>query len=60
MEKAYNISEIRFENDNFILIVDNQTMRLKLENISRKLKFATEHQRNDYNTESSESSTVGI
>lgn len=48
MEKAYNISEIRFENDNFILIVDNQTMRLKLENISRKLKFATEHQRNDY------------
>lgn len=48
MEKAYNISEIRFENDYLILIVDNQTIRLKLENISRKLKFATEHQRNDY------------
>lgn len=48
MEKAYNISEIRFENDNLILVVDNQTIRLKLENISDKLKYATEQQRNDF------------
>lgn len=48
MEKAYNISELRFENEYLILIVDDQTIRLKLENISDKLKYATEQQRNDF------------
>ena len=48
MEKAYNITEIRFDKDYLILIVDNQTIKLKLENISDKLVYATEQQRNDY------------
>ena len=48
MEKAYNITEIKFEKDYLILVADNQTIKLKLGNISDKLKYATEQQRNDY------------
>ena len=48
MEKAYNISEIRFEKDYLILIINNQSFKLKLAQISEKLEQATEQQRNDY------------
>jgi hypothetical protein len=48
MEKAYNISDVRFEKDWFMLIVDNQTIKLKLEDISEKLSKATIEELNDY------------
>jgi hypothetical protein len=48
MEKAYNISDIRFEKDYLILMVDNQILKLKLKDISRKLLKATEQERNDF------------
>lgn len=48
MEKAYNISEIRFEKDCLILRVNNETFKLRLEQISDKLAKASEEQRNDY------------
>ena len=48
MEKAYNISELRFEKDYLILMVDNQTIKLKLKDISRKLLKATEQERKDF------------
>jgi hypothetical protein len=48
MEKAYNISELRFEKDYLILMVDNQILKLKLKDISRKLLKATEQERNDF------------
>ncbi len=37
MEKAYNITDIRFENDYLILKVNNQLIKLKLADISEKL-----------------------
>jgi hypothetical protein len=48
MEKAYDISEIRFENDYLILRVDDQLIRLKLEDISDKLAKATEDERSEF------------
>jgi hypothetical protein len=48
MEKAYNSLDIRFEEDWMILIADNQTIKLKLKDISEKLSKATEEQLKDY------------
>ncbi len=48
MEKAYNISEIKFEKDYLILTINNQVVKLKLDQISEKLARATELQRNDF------------
>jgi hypothetical protein len=48
MEKAYNITEIKFENNNIILVINNQKVKFKLEDISEKLVHANEQQRNDY------------
>ena len=48
MEKAYNISEIKFKNDNLIMVVDNQTISLKLSDISKKLAQASNQKRNNY------------
>lgn len=48
MEKAYDISEIRFENDYLIMIVDDQLIRLKLEDISEKLARASEPERSEF------------
>jgi hypothetical protein len=48
MEKAYNITEIKFENNNIILVINNQKVKFKLEDISEKLAHANEQQRNDY------------
>ena len=48
MEKAYSISDIRFENDYLILKVDNQLLKLKLTDISEKLVKATEQERKDF------------
>jgi hypothetical protein len=48
MEKAYNISQIIFENDYLVLSIDNQVVKLKLSEISEKLLKATEKERNDF------------
>ena len=48
MEKAYNITDIRFENEYLILKVDNQLIKLKLSDISEKLVKATELERNEF------------
>lgn len=48
MEKAYNISDVRFEKDWFFLVVDNQTIKLKLKDISEKLSKATKEELNDF------------
>lgn len=48
MEKAYNILYLRFEKDFLILTMDNQTLKLKLKDISRKLLKATEQERKDF------------
>ncbi len=48
MEMAYNISDIRFENDYLILKVDDQLLKLKLANISDKLFKATDSERMDF------------
>ncbi|HBE41017.1 MAG TPA: DUF2442 domain-containing protein [Bacteroidales bacterium] len=45
MEKAYNITSIEFESDFLILEINNQTIRLKLSEISEKLAKATDKQR---------------
>ena len=48
MEKAYNISEVRFEKNWIIVIADNQTIKLKIKDISEKLAKATIQERNDF------------
>ena len=48
MEKAYNISEVRFEKNWIIVIADNQTIKLKIKDISEKLAKATTQERNDF------------
>jgi hypothetical protein len=48
MEKAFNISDIRFENENLVIMVDNQLVKLELSDISDKLANATEQERMDF------------
>jgi len=48
MEKAYNITSIEFESDLIILVINNQTIRLKLSEISDKLAKASAEQRNNF------------
>jgi hypothetical protein len=48
MEKAYNITELRFENDFLIVIGDELNIRLKLSDISEKLAKATDNERKNY------------
>ena len=48
MEKAYNISDLRFEKGWLILIADNQTIKIKLKDISQKLAKATVQELNDF------------
>ncbi len=48
MEKAYNLSQIAFENEYLVLSIDNQIVKVKLSEISEKLSKATEQERNDF------------
>jgi hypothetical protein len=48
MEKAYNIKEIRFENDYLIVEVDDFLIKLNVADISDKLAKATDKERLDY------------
>jgi hypothetical protein len=48
MEKAYNITDIRFENDYLILKVNNQLITLKLADISEILAKANDMERKDF------------
>ena len=48
MEKAYNITDIRFENDYIIVKVDELLIKLKVADISEKLAKATDKERLDY------------
>ncbi len=48
MEKAYNISNLSFVSDFMIITVNNQTIKLKLTDISEKLANASEKERNDF------------
>jgi hypothetical protein len=48
MEKAYNINELRFEDDYLIIFVDNQMIKVKLSSISEKLAKASDRERNEF------------
>lgn len=48
MEKAYHISELKFENGYLILTLDNQLLKLKLSEVSSKLSNASEKELNDF------------
>jgi hypothetical protein len=48
MEKAYNVTDIRFEKEFLMLKIDNQLIKLKLTEISEKLANATDQQRRNY------------
>jgi len=48
MEKAYNIKNLKFDNDYLILTFDDQSIKLKLSEISSKLANATYQERIDY------------
>ena len=48
MEKVFEISAISFENDYFIIIINNQEYRFQISKISEKLANADDKQRNNY------------
>jgi len=48
MEKAYNNLDLRFEKEWLILNADNQIIKLKLKDISKKLSNATVQELNDF------------
>lgn len=48
MEKAYYISDLRFENDYLIIVVDSQIIKLRLKDISEKLSKATGQELEDF------------
>jgi hypothetical protein len=48
MEKAYNITNISFVSDFMVITINNQTIKLKLTDISEKLSKASEKERNDF------------
>ena len=48
MEKAYNVSDIQFDNNCLILKVDNESISIKLSEISNKLANASEQELNRY------------
>jgi len=48
MEKAYNITKLSFESNFMVITVNNQTIKLKLTDISEKLAMASEMERNDF------------
>ena len=48
MEKAYNITNISFVSDFMVITINNQTIKLKLTDISEKLAKASEKERNDF------------
>jgi hypothetical protein len=48
MEKAYKVSDIRFEDNYLILRIDDKLIRLKLDDISEKLAKATDKERSEF------------
>jgi len=48
MEQIYKITDLRFENGYLILTIDNQIIKLKLNEISTKLANASDTERNEY------------
>ena len=48
MEKVYNISELRFEKGFLILTADDQIIKLRLKDISKKLSNASDHELKDF------------
>lgn len=48
MEKAYNVTDIKFEGDYLFFTIDNQIIKLKLSDISDKLAKSSDIERNDY------------
>ena len=49
MEKAYNVSNIYFEQENLVVIINDQTYLFKISDISEKLAHADENERNNFN-----------
>jgi hypothetical protein len=48
MTKIHDISAIKFNSDNLILVVDGKTFQLKLSELSMKLASASDTDRNTY------------
>ena len=48
MAKAFNVSDVRFENENLVITIDDQLVTLELSGISEKLATATDQERRDF------------
>ena len=48
MEKLHNISEVNFENDFIVIKVDGHTFKYKIAELSKKLAYATDNERTEY------------
>jgi hypothetical protein len=48
MTKIHNISNVKFDSNFLILVVDGKTLKLKLDKLSMKLANANETERNNF------------
>jgi len=48
MTKIHNISELKFDSNFLIFVVDGKTLKLKLDDLSMKLANANETDRNNF------------
>ena len=48
MEKVYDIKQLKFEGDSILLNVDKLMVKLNLEDVSKKLLYASDQERNDF------------
>ena len=48
MDKIHTISEIKFDSEYLIVNVDNQVLRIRMNEVSPKLALANDFERNDF------------
>jgi len=53
MNKIHEITNLHFDHDQLVITIDNEVKRLPVDQISRKLKNATERERNTFEISSS-------
>jgi len=48
MERLHNITEIRFENELFIIKIDGKLLKFKVSEVSQRLSNASDEEKNEY------------
>jgi hypothetical protein len=48
MERLHNITEIRFENEFFIIKIDGKLLKFKVSEVSQRLSEASDEEKNEF------------